>query len=90
MEIKKGTNKFYIGDSEEKPLAQMTYVTKNENVIEIDHTYVAEELNGQGIGKILLKEVVDWARKENKKITPLCPYAKVQMEKNKDYHDMIV
>ena len=89
LEIKKGTKSFYIGDSEEKPLAEMAFVPTGERLIIIDHTYVSDALNGQGIGKLLLKELVDWARKENKKIIPLCPYAKAQMEKNKEYHDMI-
>lgn len=89
MEIKKGNNKYYVGDSEENPLAEMTYVPTGENLIIIDHTYVADELNGQGIGKLLLKEIVEMAKKENKKITPLCPYAKAQMEKNEEYHSLI-
>jgi len=89
IEVKKGSNKFYIGDSEDNPLAEMTFVPSNEDLIIIDHTFVSEELNGRGIGKLLLKELVDWAREEDKKIMPLCPYAKAQMEKNKEYHDMI-
>ena len=89
LEIKKGVNKFYIGDSEENPLAEMTYVNSGENIIIVDHTFVSDELGGQGVGKLLLKEVVDWSREENKKIIPLCPYAKAQMEKNQEYHDLI-
>jgi hypothetical protein len=89
IEIKKGITSFYIGDSEENPLAEMSFVSSSEKLIIIDHTHVSEELNGQGVGKLLLKELVDWARKENKKITPLCPYAKAQMERNKEYNDMI-
>ena len=89
LEIKKGNKKFYAGNSEENPLAEMTFVLSGGNLIIIDHTYVSDKLNGQGVGKLLLKELVDWARKENKKIIPLCPYAKSQMEKNKEYHDMI-
>ena len=89
VEVKKGTKSFYVGDSEENPLAEMSFVPSGDNLITIDHTHVSEELNGQGVGKILLKELVDWARKEGKKIIPLCPYAKAQMEKNKEYHDMI-
>lgn len=88
VDIKKGTKSFYVGDSEENPLAEMGFVLSGEKII-IDHTHITEELNGQGIGKLLLKELVDWARKENKKIIPLCSYAKSQMEKNKEYHDMI-
>lgn len=89
VEVKKGSNSFYIGDSQDNPLAEMTYVASNEDLVIIDHTYVSEELTGRGIGKLLLKELVDWARLEGKKIMPLCPYAKAQMEKNQEYHDMI-
>lgn len=89
IEIKKGNNKFYLGESEEKILAEMTYVPSGDTLIIIDGTYVDDELGGQGVGKLLLKELVDWARVENKKIIPLCPYAKSQMEKNEEYHDMI-
>ena len=89
IEVKKGINRFYVGDTEDKAQAEMTFVISDENIIKIEHTLIKEELNGQGIGKLLLKELVDWARGENKKIIPLCPYAKAQMEKNKEYHDMI-
>lgn len=89
LDIKKGTKSFYVGDLEENPLAEMTFVRSGDNIIIIDHTYVSDELSGEGIGKLLLKELVHWARSENKRIIPLCPYAKAQMEKNKEYHDMI-
>lgn len=89
LEIKKVNKKFYIGNSEEDFLAEMTFVPSGDNLIIIDHTTVTDKLNGQGVGKLLLEELVKWARKENKKIIPLCPYAKSQTEKNKEYHDMI-
>jgi predicted GNAT family acetyltransferase len=89
LEIKKGTKSFYIGDSEENPVAIMTYVLSGENLIIVDHTYVSDELKGQGIGKLLLKELVDWVRKENKKIIPQCSYVKAQLEKNEEYHDIM-
>lgn len=89
IEIKKGTKSFYVGDSEEKPLAEMSFVLSGKKNIIVDHTNVSEELRGQGVGKFLLKELVDWARKENKKIIPLCTYVKAQMEKNEEYHDIL-
>ena len=89
MKVKKGVKSFYVGDSEENPLAKMTFVPTGEHRIIVDHTYVSDELSGQGIGRQLLSELVDWARKENKKIIPLCPYAKAQMQKSSDYHDML-
>lgn len=88
-EIKKGTKGFYIGESEDNPLAEITYVPYGDNLIIVDHTYVSDSLSGQGVGKLLVKEIVDWARKENKKIIPQCSFVKAQMEKNKEYHDML-
>lgn len=89
LEIKSGSNKFYIGESENDPIAYISYVHTGEGAIIIDSTYVTKEMGGQGIAKQLLKTAVDWARKEDKKIIPVCPYVKYQMEKNPEYHDMI-
>ncbi len=90
MDVKKGIKKFYIGDSEETALAEMGFIITQDDIIEIEHTKVSEELGGKGVGKLILKNLVDWARKENKKIKPLCPYAVAQMEKNVEYHDLLV
>ena len=83
IEVKKGTKSFYVGDVEEKPLAEMTFVPSDDNTIIIDHTYVSNELRGQGVAKLLLEELLEWAKKENIKVVPVCSYAKAQMEKNK-------
>ncbi|MEJ7443047.1 GNAT family N-acetyltransferase, partial [Staphylococcus warneri] len=61
-EIKQGTNKFYIGDDENNPQAQITFNQQNDNQIDIDPTGVPEEMGGQGIGSQLVKAVVDYAR----------------------------
>lgn len=88
MEIRHGSKSFYIG-SEEAPIAEMTYVHSGDKRIIIDHTTVSEELSGQGAGKKLLQELTDWARREDLKIMPLCPFAKAQMEKTEEYRDLI-
>ncbi|HNZ82776.1 MAG TPA: GNAT family N-acetyltransferase [Sedimentibacter sp.] len=88
MEVKKGKNKFYIG-IEEAPLAEIIFSINEEGIIVAESTKVSEELGGKGAGKLILKELVDWARKENRKIKPLCPFIIAQMEKNSEYHDML-
>lgn len=87
--IKKGINKFYIGDIEESPKAEITYLNDGDNKIIIDHTFVSEELRGQRIGQQLIKKVVDFARQENKKIIPKCPFAEKEFNKNKEYEDVL-
>ncbi len=89
LEIKEGKSKFYIGEDEDAPLAEITYVNTGEDKIIIDHTIVSDSLQGQGIAKKLLTKAVSFARENNKKIIPVCPYVKGQFEKNEDeYKDV--
>lgn len=89
MEIKHGENKFYIGDQPFEAKAEITYVPTGEHRIIIDHTFVSDELRGQGIAQKLVKELALWARAENKKVIPVCPFAKREMEQNEEYHDLL-
>ena len=56
----------------------------------IDHTQTREELEGQGLASMLVKQSVEFARKNNYKIDPLCPFAEVQFDLNKDFRDVLV
>ncbi|AIQ30744.1 MULTISPECIES: GNAT family N-acetyltransferase [Paenibacillus] len=88
-QIAKGEGRFYIaGDG--KDLAEITYRTEETtgNLV-IDHTYVSEELRGQGAGEKLVRAVVDLAREEKVKIVPECPYAAHQFEKHTEYRDLL-
>lgn len=84
-DIKKGSNRFYIGEEEVAPLAEITYVDKDKNTIVIDHTYVSLELRGQGIASQLVSKVVEFAKQENKKIIPVCSFAKKEFMNHKEY-----
>ncbi|MBI5973134.1 uncharacterized protein ACUXJ9_001700 [Staphylococcus caledonicus] len=87
-EIKQGNNKFYVGEDENNAQAVITFKQVDNNEIDIDHTGVADELGGQGLGKKLVEAVVEHARKNNLKIIASCPFAKDVLEKNKDYQDV--
>lgn len=89
FDIKKGNNKFYIGNNEEKVQAEVSYFIDENNIITIMHTIVSPELGGQGVGKILIKKMVKFAREENTKIIPKCEYAKKEFTKNKEYEDVL-
>lgn len=87
--INKGENKFYIGDDIKEPLAEITFIENGDNRLVIDHTYVSDELRGQGIAGELVEKVVTRAREKGKKIMPLCPYAKSKLKKTPEYHDVL-
>jgi len=66
----------------------MTYTTAGSKVI-IDHTTVDDVLRGKGVGAQLVRAAVEWARKENVKLLPLCPYARSVFDKNPEYGDVL-
>lgn len=89
MSIQQGERKFYIGEDANDPLAEITYVEAGEAKLIIDHTYVSDELRGQKVGNKLVEQVVHFARENNKKIVPLCPFAKAQFDRNESYNDVL-
>ncbi|TDO83235.1 hypothetical protein EV143_102501 [Flavobacterium chryseum] len=68
---------------------KMTYTWAGDSKFIIDHTEVSEEFNGKGVGKKLLMATVDYARNNNLKIIPLCPFAKSVFDKNEDIRDVL-
>ncbi|MBM7649835.1 putative GNAT family acetyltransferase [Bacillus ectoiniformans] len=87
-QIQQEEGRFFI-DQEGVTLAELTYTKVHENVIDVNHTYVSDQLRGQGIAAKLLQSAVDYARKEGKKILPTCTYAKSKLENNEQYQDIL-
>lgn len=91
MEIKhresESRGMFYI-ENEKGLVAELTYRKNDDNVLVIDHTEVKREMENQGIGSKLIEESVEYARKNNYKIDPLCPFAEVKFDQNKSYSDV--
>lgn len=69
--------------------AEMTYSRAGESMLIIDHTEVAPELNGLGFGGMLVRRAVEDARRDGKKLIPLCPFAKAYIEKHADLQDVV-
>ncbi|QQK75007.1 N-acetyltransferase [Salicibibacter cibarius] len=87
--IKKGENKFFVGDKEEDPLAEITFESEGSTKLVVDHTYVSEELRGEGVAQALVERMVSFAREEKKEIIPQCSYTKKQMDKHPEYQDVL-
>jgi len=81
----KGT--FFIEESGER-LAEMTYAKAGDTRLIIDHTDVSDKLRGKGAGKQLVTAAVEFARKHNLKILPLCPFAHSVFEKTPEFADV--
>lgn len=79
---------FFI-EAEGREVAGMYYIWAGEKMI-IEHTDVDDALGGRGLGKQLLVATVNYARTNNIKIIPLCPFAKAMFSKMPEYNDVLV
>ena len=82
---KKGRFAIY---QDEKFAGEMTFTWAGKSKFIIDHTGIEEEYGGKGFGKNLVIKSVEFARKENIKIIPLCPFAKSIFDKDKSINDV--
>ena len=92
MEIQRqehGAKGAFFIEENGKWLAEMTYTKAGKTKIIIDHTEVDASRKGEGIGKDLVKAGVDFARQNNLKIIPLCPFAKAEFEKHAEFADVL-
>lgn len=85
-DAKKG--EFYIGEEDHR-LAEMTYTWAGEDKLIIDHTTVEDELRGEGVGRKLLNNLVEFAREKNIAVIPLCPFAKSVFDKDESIRDVL-
>jgi len=70
-------------------LGEMVYVMAGEHKMIIEHTKVDDSLKGEGIGKKLLAELVDYVRANNIKVIPLCPFANATFKRTKEWQDVL-
>ncbi|MFZ0074880.1 GNAT family N-acetyltransferase [Exiguobacterium undae] len=87
MELKRGDQKIeaYLDN---QAVGEITYSDTKGGKWIIDHTYVDPKHRNQQIGEQLVKAIVEWAREENIKLLPLCPFAKKEFEQTPDYADV--
>ena len=78
---------FVIEENGER-VAEMGVGIQNENLV-VYHTEVSDQLKGQGIGSKLLAEMVGYARKNNLKVVPLCPYVHAQFKRHPEQYQDI-
>lgn len=90
MDFECGDSRFYKNDENENLICEILYSIEDSGMISIDRTFVNDDYRGQGIAAQLVDRVVEMARAENKKIIPICPFAKGMLERNSSlYADVI-
>ncbi|GAA1391879.1 GNAT family N-acetyltransferase [Luteococcus peritonei] len=77
----------YDGTIEGKLAGFIDYVPKGD-VVELPHTEVMSEYEGQGIGSQLVRKTLDHLRAIDKKVEPSCPFVDGWIDKHEDYQDL--
>lgn len=85
-DIKRG---YFEALEDGKEAGKMTYTWAGDSKFIIDHTEVSPDFNGKGVGKKLVMASVDYARANNLKIIPLCPFAKSVFDKVEEIRDVL-
>jgi predicted GNAT family acetyltransferase len=87
--INNETKGYFKAVEDEKEAGRMTYSWAGDKKIIIDHTEVNPEFNGRGVGKKMVMAAVEFARQNELKIIPLCPFAKSVFEKVEEIRDLL-
>ena len=70
-----------------KMQAEITW-TLLADVMVMDHTYVSEDLRGQGVAKKLLDRAAEYAREQGYKMEAVCSYVVTAFNRYKEYEDI--
>lgn len=79
----------FICEVNGKKMAEMVYTMAGPQKMIIEHTEVDPSLKGQGVGKQLLKTLVEYVRENAIKVIPLCPFANATFKRMKEWQDVV-
>jgi predicted GNAT family acetyltransferase len=80
-----------VGRFEVFESGQMGYLQYEErgNVIDLLHTIVPKQLEGEGVGSALVQAALNYARSANLKVIPTCPFVKTYIERHPEYKNLV-
>lgn len=79
----------YVVDGPGNVVAAMFYTLNGKDGLIIEHTEVPDAFRGSGTGRRLLETLMEDARKEGRKIIPICPFAAAQFDRHPEWADIL-
>lgn len=79
--INSETNGYIKAIENETQLGIITYYWEDDKTIVVDHTEVNPLFEGNGIGSLLVNEILRFVDQNSLNIVPLCPFVKVVMHR---------
>jgi predicted GNAT family acetyltransferase len=62
--------------------AEMSYLRPSEQVMDVNHTLVDEAHRGMGLAHKLYQAMTEFARENQRKVIPSCPFVEAMFEQN--------
>ena len=72
----------------EHGVARLQYVLRGQ-AMDLAHTNVPQEAEGQGVGAALAKAALDHARKEGVQVIPSCPFVAAYVKRHPEYAALV-
>ncbi|GAA3953571.1 GNAT family N-acetyltransferase [Hymenobacter algoricola] len=70
--------------------AELTYSRPADNVIDFTHTFVDEQLRGKGVGELLAKTALAFAREQHLRVRTSCSFVRGFVEQHQqEYQDLL-
>ncbi len=70
-------------------IAKIEYI-KAQNKIFLTHTEVPKELEGRGIGSLLIKKVFEDIQKQELTLVPLCPFVASYIKRHPEWKELVL
>lgn len=89
QKIEDGKQGMFQALDDDKVAGEMHFTWVGDHSLSIDHTGVESAYRGRGIGRELLDALINFARQDQIKVIPLCPYAKSVFDKRPELQDVL-
>ncbi len=86
VEHEKDNNRFFVDLGSET--ASLNYQLIGD-VMNIMHTEVPEDHEGEGVGSDLVRSAMEWARESGKQVEATCNFARGWLERHEEYNDVL-
>lgn len=60
-----------------------------DGVISFTHTGVPRALEGRGIGSLIVRTGLDYAREQGYKVVPICSFVEAYIQRHEEYADLL-
>ena len=85
-EVEGSKGRYVIRRGEDE--AELTYSILSPQTVIADHTGVPDKFRGTGMGRALVRRIIEDARAEGFRIVPLCPYVNAERRRHPDWADV--